>query len=447
DVPRSWRVATALPRAASMRYAASGAAMLLDTPIMLGALHVWSFADGGVSYHVAYWPSPAARAFDTTTFVDALHRLARAAVEVFRAAPMRDYWFLVQDGAGDALEHSTSVVIGVQSANLAASVYASRTEIAHEFFHTWNLVAMRPASYNELRYRPPARTPNLWVGEGLTLYYADALWRRAGAADTSVSRLARLANLYARYLSSPGIRSTSPERASLAFGDRPVDNPDATGGYYLQGELLGNVIDALVRDSTHDAHGLDDVMRVLYRQSRRDPGRGYTSDDVRAAVDSACSCRSAALFEREVQRPGLIDIAPAVARLGLALVVDTIAAADANGNPSPDLRVGFDFPDGGGPARLVLNNPASAWFAAGLRTGDTLVSVNGVSLASFADVQRVLATLRARSEVRVAVRRTAGVNEIVVRLNPFTRPRVRFVEHEAVTDAQRGRRAGWLLGR
>jgi predicted metalloprotease with PDZ domain len=447
DVPRSWRVATALSRVAPMRYEALGAVMLLDTPIMLGALHAWSFGDRGVSYHVVYWPAPSSTPFDTTVFVDALHRLAASARDVFGAAPTRDYWFLVQDGAGDALEHSTSVVIGVQSANLGANPRGSLPEIAHEFFHTWNLVAVRPASYNDLSYGAPARTPSLWVGEGLTLYYADALLRRTGLADTSVSRLEHLARLYTRYLGSPAIRSTAPEQASLAFGDRPVENPQATGGYYLQGELLGNVIDALVRDSTRDSRGLDDVMRMLYRQSRRDPTRGYTPDDVRAAVDSTCFCRSAALFESQVRRPGLIDVAPVVQRLGLRALIDTIQATDAAGNASPDLRVGFEFPEGGGPARLVVSNPSSAWFAAGLRTGDTLVFLNGESPGSFSEAQRALAMLRAGNEVRVVVRGGGGVRESVVRVAPFKQPRVRFVDQATVTDTQRGRRAEWLRGR
>ncbi len=109
DVPREWRVATALPaRGRPTHFGARDAATLLDSPIMLGALREWSFAESGTRYHVVYWPLPDATPFDTVALVDALHRIARAANGVFGGAPTSNYWFLLQDGAGDALEHLES---------------------------------------------------------------------------------------------------------------------------------------------------------------------------------------------------------------------------------------------------------------------------------------------------------------------------------------------------
>ncbi len=212
-----------------------------------------------------------------------------------------------------------------------------------EFFHTWNLVAIHPAGYNDLSYRPPTRTPGLWIGEGITLYYADALPRRAGLARESNSRLEHFQTLVQRYVGSPISVHVSPERASLAFGDSPRTNLDAAASYYLQGELLGDVIDALVRDSTHDRRGLDDVMRALYRRSQLPGYLGFTSRDFELAVDSTCGCTAAALFDNVVRGSAPIDPAPVAARLGLQLIIDSVAAADSAGRPLPDLRLSLEF--------------------------------------------------------------------------------------------------------
>ena len=187
--PRSWRVATALDQRGTRTVrTASNAQTFLDSPILVGHFKLWDFTDQGTRYHVAYWALPTAPAFDTTRFVDRLRRLTHAAALAFGPPPAsRDYWFLFQDGAWDALEHGASVTIGVPSEQLARNAGASTTEIAHEFVHTWNLVALHPAGYNDLGYRPPSRTPSLWIGEGITLYYADVLPRRAGIADTTPS--------------------------------------------------------------------------------------------------------------------------------------------------------------------------------------------------------------------------------------------------------------------
>lgn len=321
-VPPTWRVATALPARVP------DAATLLDSPLLLGNLHQWSFTEGATHYHVAYWPLPNGNAFDTLAFVDRLHRLVRAGAGVFGAAPARDYWFLIEDGGGDALEHAASVVVGVHAPSF------SMQEIAHEFFHTWNLVAIRPAGYNELSYRAPRRTPSLWIGEGITLYYADLLQRRARLVDTSAgaSRLAHLTRLLERYYGSPVYQVVSPERASLAFGDAPADNPDATGGYYLQGELLGNVLDAMVRDSTREARGLDDIMRAMFARSLTTDKRGYAPGEFEQVADSVCGCRLDSFFAREVRGAERIDMRPVLGRLGLREVIDSIPATDSAGN-------------------------------------------------------------------------------------------------------------------
>ncbi len=294
--PQSWHIATALYQQGMQTVrTASNAHTFLDSPILVGHFKRWDFIDQGTTYHVAYWPLPEAPAFDTTRFVDRLRRLAHTAALAFGPPPAsRDYWFLIQDGAWDALEHGASVTIGVPSEQLARDPGASTTEIAHEFVHTWNLVALHPAGYNALSYRPPSRTPSLWIGEGITLYYADVLPRRAGIADTAPSRLEHLQTLAQNYDASPVLHTVSPAQASLAFEDSPVDNPDATGGYYLQGELLGDVLDALILDSTHEHRGLDDVMRAMRARTAAPDGRGfrgYTPAEFEQVADSVCHCR------------------------------------------------------------------------------------------------------------------------------------------------------------
>jgi predicted metalloprotease with PDZ domain len=324
--------------------------------------------------------------------------------------------------------------------------HASLSEIAHEFFHAWNLVAIRPRGYNELSYRPPARTPSLWLGEGVTLYYADALVRRAGLADTSRTRLDHLGALAARYFAIPAIRSTSPERASLAFADSPLTNPDATGGYYMQGELLGDVIDALVRDSTREMRGLDDVMHALYAASQRPGYRGYTPADVERTIDSVCGCNTSTLFRNQIRGTGPIGIASVVERLGLTMETDSALVTDSTDNPSPDLRLGVDFPDAGAPARLIINHPATARARAGLRPGDVLESLHGATPRSYPELRQVLGTLGVGRKAEVEVPRDGAPVHVSVEVASYFTPRIRFAEQPGATVEQHRRRAQWLGG-
>lgn len=328
--------------------------------------------------------------------------------------------------------------MGLPSNRLARDPHAMLPELAREFFHTWNLVAIHPDSYGALSYQRPNATTGLWMGEGVTLHYADLLLRRTGLADTASTRLAHLADLLTRYYAAPWRTRVSPERASLAFGASPVTNADATGGYYLQGELLAHVLDALVRDSTHERRGLDDVMKTLYVASA--DGAGFTSRGLERTVDSVCHCALHHLFESQIRGAALIDATPVLSRIGLRIVVDTVPATDATGSPLPDRRLGVDFSQSAGPLRLVVNNPASVWSSSGLQTGDALVALGGSPVTAFADYRRALQAARVGDTIVADVQRDGRPLRVVVRMSGYQTPRVRFVDLDRVTPEQRARR-------
>ncbi|HEY5063127.1 MAG TPA: PDZ domain-containing protein [Gemmatimonadaceae bacterium] len=456
SVPADWHAETALTAGqptpgAPMHFTAPGAAALLDAPILLGAprdLHRWSFVDRGTTYHVGYWQLPNATPFDTAAFVDELRRLTQVTTAIFGGVPapaVAGFHFLIQDGANDALEHAASVTIGVLSAALASNPRAALTEITHEFFHTWNLVAIHPDDYGALSFRPAHPTSGLWWGEGVTLYYADALPRRAGLTPANDSRAAHLERLLGAYQAAPWRGRVSPEAASLAFGDSPARNPQSTGSYYLQGELLAQELDAIIRDSTAGVRGLDDVMRALFAASA--DGRGFASRDLEGTADSMCACQLDGVFERQVRGSSPIDVAPLLNRVGMRLVIDTVAATDSMGAALPDLRIGIDGPGGDGRGlTLIVTNPASIWARAGLRTGDQLVRFERRDVPGAADFWPALRGLRVGDSADVTVRRDGERRDFRVPVTGYLRPRARLIDAQTITAGQRTRRERWLAG-
>ena len=442
-VPRSWSLATSLSRERVLNklYAPNAAAML-DAPILLGATHAWAFHLANTDFRVAYWALPHASPFDTTRFVDDLRRLAQQAIALFGPLRSPTFDFLLQDGAADALEHGASVTIGVPSTELALTPHARLAEIAHEFVHSWNLVAIHPDHYGELSYKPPSPTSGLWLGEGVTLHYADVLIRRAALSDSgSPMRAQHLTNLLERYYGAAWFGHVSPESASLAFGQNALNNPNATGSYYLQGELLGEALDAAIRDSTHEARTLDDLMRLLYVRSA--DGRGYTARELVTLADSLCGCRLDALFATTVAGATPIDLAPAVKRLGWRLVVDTVPAIDGQGRPVPDLRLIAVMSDS---SLALIIRPSSQWASIGLRTGDRLVEINATHPRMYSELSRVLRSLRVGESLTVTVRRGDQPLRFTSVVRTYQRPRVRLLDIDLITPEQGERRARWLAG-
>src|SRR5207245_10010506 len=210
------------------------------------------------------------------------------------------------DRAYRALEHCSSVTLGAPSADLARDPTGLLMEIAHEYFHTWNLMRSDPAEYGDVSCRRPPRARGLWWSEGLTMLYADLLLRRAGLPVFDSSRVAHLEGLIGRYLASPGNSRFAPESVSVvAYGAAPGSLGDYSASTHLQGELLGAMLDLIVRDATSGARSIDDVMRAMLERFSGE--RGFGGRDVERTVAHVCGCTVRPFFEAHVRGSQAID--------------------------------------------------------------------------------------------------------------------------------------------
>jgi predicted metalloprotease with PDZ domain len=421
------------------------AATLLDSPILYGStLRFWHFDVDGIPHTIAYWPLPNATPFDTAQFVDAIKKVVTEAVAVFGKPPYPHYTFLLEDGAYGALEHANSVTIGMPSGDLAKDPRAYLGELAHEFFHTWNLVRLYPEGRGTLSDRDPDHATGLWLSEGVTMYYAEALTRRAGFPERGKSRSDLLAEELESYYGSPGNTLISPEVASSRAVDTPGINGDYGANYYVQGRLIGTALDLIISDSTNGRRGLDDLMRALY--SRFAMKRGFTTDDVEHAASETCGCNPHRFFDEYVRNAHPLDFNRYLGTIGLQVGVDTIAAADSAGARLADTRVWAYPPKKGGRMRVMIQDPSSVWARAGLHTGDELVAFNGAPIDSFPDFRRAFRTVKLGDVVPVSIIRGGTPSVVNVRVTGYDRPRVRIVEIPDATAAQRERRGHWLTG-
>ena len=422
DLPRSWRVATGLePTRDPMVFTAASAPVLMESPILAGQLREWRFVEHGVPHRMVYWPLPDATPFDTATFVSGIQRMVAQVFALFGRAPFDEYTFLFQDGAYGGLEHPNSVTLGIRSANLARDPREELEETAHEFFHTWNLMAIKPVEYRDIDYRTQPPVSSLWFSEGLTIFYSDLLLRRAGIALSDSTRIAHLEQLLSRWLSNPAYERFSAEAISrVAYNAEPGALGDYTASTHLQGEVLGAMLDLIVRDATSGRRSMDDVMRLLYaRSDQRLDGRA-----VERAVEDTCGCDVTSFFEAHVRGARVLDYNRYLALLGLRATLSW-APAVSNGQPERDLRV-FGFEPGDGSLRLVISNPASAWGRAGLHSRDRLVSMDGSPVGTWPELRGRLQRLRLGDSVRMEVERPSGRYATTVVVTGLERPTVRI---------------------
>jgi predicted metalloprotease with PDZ domain len=447
DLPAGWAIATGLTATSDPHtYFAPTVGMLVDSPALVGRLALWRFAVNGVPHRVAYWRLPDAAPFDSVKFTGQIERIVAEAIRLFGRAPYREYSFLLEDGAWGALEHANSVTVGVPSAELAKDPVDALGEIAHEYFHTWNLVRIRPAEYRGVSHQPAPPVAGLWFSEGLTMYYADLLLRRAGLPVADSTRPLHVARLIARYLASPGNARLSAEQVSRSANS---DDPLALGDYeaspHLQGELIGTMLDLVIRDATAGRRSLDDVMRLMLE--RFSGVRGFTGGDVQEVVEEVCQCAVSRFFDAHVRRGSPIPFDRYLALAGLRIHVTWAPALDRDGRPAPDTWIRAANRTDGGGAALRLHDPASAWGRAGLHSGDRLVAVNGRPATSWSELRAVLGRVRIGDTVVMEVRRSGAPVRATVVVAGYRQPSVRLDTIPGATQAARAVRKAWLDAR
>ena len=446
DVPRDWRIATGLERALlANSYAAPDAAALLDSPFLLGRIREWKIPGA----HVAYLPAANAAPFDSSKFLGVVQRIAEQAAAIFNGAvPAKSYTFMFVDGRAGTLEHLNSLVLGVRSAEIAKDSAAYAAEIAHEYFHTWNLIRLHPAGLRQVRTGPPPTVAELWWSEGITVFFADEILLRAGLYPAGDTRATRLAARIGRWLANPGLAHVSVERASLTAALPPGATGDYRGDYYLGGQMLGDILELTLRDSTKGARGMDQVMAALWLRAANGPG--YTSADLERVASDVCGCDLRPFFARWVHNAAPLDFDAALRGAGWRMDVAWLTAKDSTGRPLPDRRVYVMRGEGapaGAPMRLGILQPTGAWAAAGLHSGDEILSLDGAPVTSPAQFRQMLAALEVGQHVKVAYARGGKRAVADVMMDVYVLPKVTLVDLPAATPQQLELRRQWLAGR
>jgi predicted metalloprotease with PDZ domain len=446
-VPQSWSVATGLtPTSEPRTFFAASVYELVESPILVGRFRSWGFPIDGVPHTIAYWPHPNGTPFDTATFRNGVERMTNQVVRLFGRPAYREYLFQFQDNAFGGLEHHNSVSLGAPSAQLARNPHAVLQETAHEFFHTWNLMRIRPAEYVGVDYRQIQPVPTLWFSEGLTLFYADLLLRRAGLPTNDSSRTAHLENLIARYAAQPGTSRFSAEQVSRVAYNAP---PDALGDYgastHLQGEVIGAMLDLVIRDATNGRRSMDDVMRLML--DRFSGERGFTTADVERAVADICACKVKPFFDAHVRGASPIAFDRYLGLIGLRAVV-TWDSVLVDGRPAPDRRLNAWNPPGDSALSLLIGNPSTVWGRAGLHSGDLVVSVNGVATHAWPEFRQIVGRANVGDTVRFVVRARGATapRTVGVVVTGYERPVVRIQPVASASQKQRTLHDAWAKG-
>ena len=300
---------------------------------------------------------------------NALRKICKYEIELMGGAPFDHYLFIYHvgkaaQGAGGGMEHANGTAINLGSGAQIAGVSA------HEFFHLWNVKRIRPASLEPIDYTHEQFTRALWFAEGVTSTYGSYALVRSGiwSKQEFYADLARQIN---ELESRPANRWQSAEQSSLDTWLDKYDyynGPEFSVSYYTKGQVLGDLLDILIRDRTENAKSLDDVLRKM-NDDFAAKGKPYRDSlDVRLAAEAVAGGSLEEFFHKYVASAEPLPYDSLLAKAGLLLQKQQAQRAE----------LGFTFErNADGKAMVRGVDSGSAAERAGLLTGDELAQFNG----------------------------------------------------------------------
>jgi len=443
DLPEGWKVAVELDSTGtaaghhSGAYSAPSYDALVDAPVEIGRFDEFRIEAGGRPVRVVVHGDPGDRA----RLTDALKRIVDYEVSLMGGAPYREFLFLFHVGqsfGGGGMEHMNCTAIAADSAAQLPSYSA------HEFFHAWNVKRIRPQSLEPVDYTREMWTRSLWFAEGVTNTYGAYAMLRAGIWSPQ-QFYSNLADQIRELQSRPARRWQSVEQSSLdAWYEKYslYERPEESISYYNKGQIVGVLLDLLIRDRTDNRGSLDDVLRGLNEEYAKS-GRFYNeSEGLKAAMEEvihkkvpAAEADLSDFFRRYVSGTEEIPYADFLERAGWS-IRDTSQRRAALGfstmrDPSSFLSV------------ASVDRESSA-AEADLKDGDILLTINGEPFPRAPD--RWLRDHQPEERVTVKVRRAAEEKEISFALGRQTEAVYQIAEIPAPTERQRRIREGILRG-
>ena len=296
-----------------------------------------------------------------------LKKICQYEIKLMSGAPFERYVFILHIGkgaGGGGMEHANSTAISVPSDEYLSGV------AAHEFFHLWNVKRIRPASLEPVDYTREQYTRALWFAEGVTSTYGSFTLVRSGiwSKQQFYSDLGeQISELEAR----PANHWQSAEQSSLdAWLEKYLlyNGADESVSYYTKGQILGDLLDILIRDRTNNEKSLDDVLRQMNVDFAKE-GKAYRDSlDIRLTAEKVAGGSFEDFFQKYIAGTEALPYQEVLSLAGMELrTVENKRAA-----------LGF-FAQRDASGALVVKSVenGSAAANADLRIGDTIVNWNG----------------------------------------------------------------------
>ena len=400
DNYKNWRVATAMSLLKAELYGfglyqAENYDELVDHPVEMGTFTLATFEAGGIPHDIVITGQHRA---DMDRLCKDLKKICNTHISLFgELPPIKRYVFQVMavgEGYG-GLEHRASTSLLCSRYDLPLKTDHTVTDnyrtflglCSHEYFHTWNIKRIKPATFVPYDLSQESYTEQLWAFEGITSYYDDLALVRSGIVEPG-SYLELLGQTITRVWRGQGRFKQSVAASSFdtwtKFYKQDESAPNNIVSYYTKGSLIALALDLTIRKATNTHKSLDDLMRLLWQEYGK-PGKGLAEKEIEKLLSEFTDQDMTEFFANYLYGTHDLPLENLLQTVGINFQLRAASSMDDKGgkpadtsNSKPVINLGARVaadPAGALLTHVFDNGPAQR---AGLSAGDIIVALDEI---------------------------------------------------------------------
>ena len=412
-----WKIATQMKEEAPGTWSAPNVDRMMDSPVELSAFTLKEWKTGDAQFRIALHHKgmePEAEAF--AKMAAAITAEAEGVFGTFPKFDTGTYTFLLDYlpyAGGDGMEHRNSTVIS-GSGNLKDGAAQMIGTVSHELFHAWNVKRIRPKSLEPFDFQNANMSGELWFAEGFTSYYGNLVLMRAGLMN--VDRFAgSMGYPVSAVLTNPGRQVFNViDMSRLAPYTDGASANDSTNtantyiSYYTYGSAIALGVDMAIR-AQFPGKSLDDWLRRMWLE-HPDSNKAYTLADLERTLATVTTKEFAAtIFKNHIEGMEPMDYEKLLARAGMLLRKALYPKVWIDSQQLAVTDRGAEIP-----AATLRGSPL---FEAGLDRGDRILSWDGKSPKTSAELAALLDAHKPGDHIKLEVETRGGKKNLDLELS------------------------------
>ncbi|MEO8209996.1 MAG: PDZ domain-containing protein [bacterium] len=441
NLPDEWKkISTGLTNESENIYSAENYDIFIDSPIEIGNQNILEFDIKEVKHYISL--SGKGNYKDELLIKD-FKKIAEEEIKLFGGEiPYKNYTFiihLVQKGGG-GLEHLNSFVGQANRwiFNDEKLYKKFLALVSHEFFHLWNVKRIRPSALGPFDYNNENYTKSLWIAEGWTSFYDNLILRRTEILDNQeyfnfldigINDIMKFKGRFNQSLTESSFDTW------IKFYRKDENYNNSQVSYYTKGALVALMLDIEIIKNTNAEKSLDDALRILYEDYKKDNSKGYTEERVMEICEFVCGKNLSSFWEKYITGAEELPLGSYLNDCGLKLV---------NENDSAQTVLDIETKEDNGKYIVTKVFDGGSAYESGINSNDEIIAVNGVRM-DLSLMSNFLKGYSEGDELKILISRTGIINEIKVKLlKPI--PKYKIVEIENKSAEQQKNLDKWLFG-